>query len=168
MEDEEWNWDNPRMINQASKHLNLNFLAPSLEIWQNELVDDVLERGTRLIFGIYDRCNIVACEPTDYEETKKNQIWVTAMREEPSMIKKNQTWHLVERPKDRNVIGVKWVYRTKLNVDGSINKHKARLIVKGYAQVFGVDYSETFAPVVRLDIIRLLLTVTMQKNWKVY
>ena len=51
------------------------------------------------------------------------------------MIEKNQTWHLVERPQDRNVIGVKWVYRTKLNADGSINKHKERLVVKGYAQV---------------------------------
>ena len=66
------------------------------------------------------------------------------------------------------MIGVKWVYRTKLNVDGCINKHKARLVVKGYAQVFGVDYSETFAPIARLDTIRLLLAVATQKNWKVY
>ena len=59
-----------------------------------------------------------------------------SMKEELSMIKKNQTWYLVERPQDINVIGVKWVYGTKLNVDGSINKHKERLVVKGYAQVF--------------------------------
>ena len=66
------------------------------------------------------------------------------------------------------MIGVKWVYRTKLNADGSINKHKARLVVKGYAQVFGVDYLETFAPIAWLDTIRLLLVVAAQKNWKVY
>jgi len=60
------------------------------------------------------------------------------------------------------------VYRTKINIDGSINKHKARLVVKEYAQIFGVDYSDTFAPVARLDTIRLLLAITAQENWKVY
>ena len=84
------------------------------------------------------------------------------MEKELSMIKKkkNKTWELVDRPKDRKIIGVKWVFRTKLNADGSINKHKVRLVVKGYAQVFGVDYSDTFAPVTRLDTIRLVLAIT--------
>jgi len=160
-EDEEWSWDDPKMINHASEHLNLKFPAPSSEIegWQNELVDDIPIRGTRLLSDNYDRCKIVVCEPKNYEEAKKNQVWVVTMKDDLSMIEKNQTWHLVERPQDRNVIGVKWVYRTKLNVDGSINKHKARLVVKGYAQVFGVDYSETFVLVARLDTIRLLLAV---------
>ena len=55
------------------------------------------------------------------------------MKEQLSVIKKNQTWELVEKPKDRKIIGLKWVLRTKLNFDGSVNKHKARLVVKGYA-----------------------------------
>jgi len=70
---------------------------------------------------------------------------MATMKEEIFMTKKNRTWDLVDRLQDRKVIGVKWVYRTKLNFDGSINKHKARLVVKGYAQIFGVDYSNTFA-----------------------
>ena len=61
------------------------------------------------------------------------------------MIEKNKMWILVERPQDRKVIGVMQVYRTKINVNGSINKHKDRLVVKCYAQVFSVDYSDTFA-----------------------
>jgi len=80
------------------------------------------------------------------------------------MIQKNRTWELVDKPIDRKVIGVKWVFRTKLNVDCSINKYKARLVVKGYAQIFGVDYSNTFAPVSRLDTIRLVLMDIAQKG----
>lgn len=90
------------------------------------------------------------------------------MKEELMMIKKNETWKLVKRPTNRKVIGVKWLFRTKLNPDGSINKHKARLVVKGYAQIFGVDFSDTFAPVARLDTIRLLLAIPAHKGWKVY
>ncbi|PKI48780.1 hypothetical protein CRG98_030822 [Punica granatum] len=84
------------------------------------------------------------------------------------MIGKNQTWELVERTQNRKVIGFKWVYKTKLKFDGSVNKYKARRIVKGYAQIWGVDYSETFAPVARLDTIRLLLAIVAERNWKIY
>ena len=80
------------------------------------------------------------------------------------MIQKNRTWELVNKPIDRKVIGVKLVFRTKLNVDCSVNKYKARLIVKGYAQIFSVDYSNIFALVSRLDTIRLVLMVAAQKG----
>ena len=66
------------------------------------------------------------------------------------------------------VIGVRWVYKTKLNVDGSINKFKTRLVVRGYSQQHGVDFSDTFAPVARYDIIRLLLSLAAQKSWKIF
>jgi len=90
------------------------------------------------------------------------------MEEELSIIQKNNTWTLVDRSEGRKVIRVKWIYRTKLNADNSINKHKARLVVKGYAQIFGVDYSDTFTLVARLDTIRLLLAISAQKGWKVF
>ncbi|KAH9715909.1 hypothetical protein KPL71_021251 [Citrus sinensis] len=90
------------------------------------------------------------------------------MKDELKMIEKNQTWELVNRLKHKKAIRVKWVYRTKLNPDGSVNKHKARLVVKGYAQMFGVDFSETFAPVARLDTIRMLLALPAQREEKVY
>ena len=66
-------------------------------------------------------------------------------------------------PQHKKAIGVKWVYRTKLNSDGYVNKYKARLVVKGYARMFGVDFSETFTPVARMDTIRMLLALVAQK-----
>ncbi|RDX63956.1 hypothetical protein CR513_57549, partial [Mucuna pruriens] len=121
-----------------------------------DTVDDAPIRGTRLLSDIYQKsnvevCNIAVCEPAIFEEAAMEQKWLVGMKEEMSMIKKNQTWMLVPRPHDRNVIGVKWVFRTKINPDGSLNKHKARLVVKGYSQIFGVDYAYTFAIVVRFD-----------------
>ncbi|EOY20677.1 Cysteine-rich RLK (RECEPTOR-like protein kinase) 8, putative [Theobroma cacao] len=84
------------------------------------------------------------------------------------MIQKNGTWSLVDRLADRNIIGVKWIFKKKLNPDGSLNRCKARLVAKGYSQLAGVDYGETFAPVARYDTIRLLLALAVALKWNVY
>lgn len=74
-----------------------------------------------------------------------------------------KTWELVDKPKDRKIVGLKWVFKTKHNPDNSINKYKASLVVTGYEQILGIDYSEAFAPVARLETIRLLLAISAQK-----
>ena len=79
------------------------------------------------------------------------------MNEEIDAIEKNQTWDLVDIPADKTSIGVKWVYKTKLNEKGELEKNKTRLVAKGYAQKYGIDYDETFAPVARIDTIRGVL-----------
>jgi hypothetical protein len=71
---------------------------------------------------------------------------------------------LVDRTVHKKVIGVKWIFKTKLNADESINKHKARLVVKGYSQELGIDFTDTFAPVSRLDTIKLLLALAAQNG----
>jgi hypothetical protein len=86
------------------------------------------------------------------------------MQEEIPMIEKNCTWELVDKPSNKNIIYVKWVFRTKLNANNTINKHKAMLVVKGYAQIYGIDYSDTFALVAKMDTIRLLFVVAAHKN----
>lgn len=90
------------------------------------------------------------------------------MDEELKMIEKNHTWDLVECPKEKDIIGVKWVYKTKFNEEGSVQKYKARLVAKGYSQQPGIDFNETFAPVVRMETIRLLLALAAQLELKVY
>jgi hypothetical protein len=75
---------------------------------------------------------------------------------------------LVERPKNHNVIGTKWVYRNKENEDGIVVKNKSRLVAQGYTQVEGLDFDETFAPVARLEAIRILLSYACSRNIKLY
>ncbi|BBG96481.1 transposable element gene [Prunus dulcis] len=122
----------------------------------------------RSINDILAQCNLCIVEPEKYEEAAQDQSWIKAMEDELSMIEKNGTWELVNRPSDKQVIGVKWMFKTKLNLDGSVQKNKARLVAKGYVQKPGIDYNETFAPVARLDTIRTLIALAAQKGWKLY
>ncbi|KAL0375441.1 UNVERIFIED_CONTAM: Retrovirus-related Pol polyprotein from transposon RE1 [Sesamum radiatum] len=100
-----------------------------------ETEEETPPRRTKLLSDIYETCNFVMMEPESFEAAAKHEVWVQAMKEEIKMIEKNDTWELAERPKDKEVIGVKWIYKTKLNADGSIQKHKARLVAKGYSQL---------------------------------
>ncbi|KAG5235903.1 mitochondrial protein [Salix suchowensis] len=113
-EDEQWNWDETQEIT---------------------VLDDQIIPPIRSLEEIYQRSNVAVCEPENYEDAQMNPTWQEAMKEEIYMIEKNNTWELVDRPADKNIIGVKWIFRTKLNADNSINNFKARLVVKGYAQV---------------------------------
>ena len=125
-------------------------------------------RKMRSLEDVYERCNFCVVEPENFEEAIKQEIWKKAMEEEIRVIEKNNTWELVERPKEKEVIGVKWIYKTKLNPDGTIQKNKARLVAKGYSQQPGIDYQETFAPVARHDTIRALIALAAQKGWFLY
>jgi hypothetical protein len=90
------------------------------------------------------------------------------MNGELSQIEKNKTWELVPRPLNKNVIGAKWVFRNKMDKAGKITRNKARLVCKGYAQVEGIYYGETFSPVARMESIRLILVYAISKHIKVY
>ncbi|KAK0593785.1 hypothetical protein LWI29_021976 [Acer saccharum] len=82
------------------------------------------------------------------------------MQEELSQFERNEVWTLVPRPKTTNVIGTKWIFRNKSDEDGNIVRNKARLVAQGYSQIEGIDFEETFAPVARLESIRLLLSIS--------
>ncbi|RVW14603.1 Retrovirus-related Pol polyprotein from transposon RE1 [Vitis vinifera] len=133
-----------------------------------EATSDTPVLKMRPLSDVYERCNLVHAEPTCYTEAARFLEWIEAMKAEIDAIERNGTWKLTELPEAKNAIGVKWVFRTKFNSDGSIFRHKARLVVKGFAQVAGVDYGDTFAPVARHDTIRLLLALAGQMGWKVY
>ena len=107
-------------------------------------------------------------DPVSYGDAVKDIKWKNAMDTEIQAIEKNNTWELVELPKGMKKIGVKWVFKTKLNEKGEVDKHKARLVVKGYAQRQGIDYNEVFSPVARWDTIRMLLSLAALRGWEVF
>jgi hypothetical protein len=90
------------------------------------------------------------------------------MTEESQAIEDNHTWVLTDLPPGRRDIGLKWVFKVKRDEKVSFVKHKARLVVKGYSQQQGVDYEEVFAPVARLEAVRLLLALVANQGWEVH
>src|ERR1044072_1473456 len=90
------------------------------------------------------------------------------MHEELNQFKRNEVWNLVPRPEGINVIGTKWIFKNKFVESGTVTRNKARLVAQGYTQIKGVDFDETFAPVARLESIRLMLAVACLLNFKLY
>jgi hypothetical protein len=106
-------------------------------------------------------------EPFRVEEALQDLDWVLAMQEELNNLKINEVWSLVPRPK-KNVVGTKWVFRNKQDEYEVVTRNKARLVAKGYTQVAGLNFEETFAPVARLESIRILLAYAAHHSFKLY
>ncbi|XP_031258091.1 uncharacterized protein LOC116116139 [Pistacia vera] len=162
-----WNWEENKINEDSRSHPKKLVVNQDDEEERAESDDDVPIRGTRPLTEICERCNAIILEPTNYTEAAKSNTRRDAMKEELNMIEKNNTWEYVDKPANRKVIQVKWIYKRKLNPDGSVHMHKARLVVKAFAQHFGVDFSDTFAPVARHDTIRLLLALAAQFEWRI-
>jgi hypothetical protein len=85
------------------------------------------------------------------------------MDQEMVTLDPNATWEVVVLPKDKKTIGCKWVYKVKHNANGSMNKYKARLVVKGYAQTYGIDYEETYSPFAKMTTVRAIVVMAAAK-----
>jgi transposase InsO family protein len=107
-------------------------------------------------------------EPTCYADAAGNPEWEVAMENEIQSIEKNKTWTLIDLPSGQKPIGLKWVFKLKKNAEGVVMKHKARLVAKGYVQKHGIDYDEVFAPVARIDTVKLLLALAANRGWEVH
>jgi hypothetical protein len=98
----------------------------------------------------------------------ENADWKKAMNAEYEALKKNQTWIIVDRPQGKKTVESRWVLRTKLKKDGSVDRRKARLVAKGFTQKPGIDFNETFAPVARLGSIRLFMAIAVELGLQVH
>lgn len=107
-------------------------------------------------------------EPTSFSVAHKHPKWNEAMAAEIQALEDNNTWTLTALPPDKQPIGCKWVYKIKYRSDGTVERYKARLIAKGFSQIEGLDYNETFAPVAKLVTVRCLLAVASIRGWPLY
>jgi hypothetical protein len=136
----------------------------------------VTRPGTRLQHGIrkpkvytngtmrYGLCTSSG-EPQNHHEALQDDKWKKAMDDEFGALQRNVTWHLIPTKSGANVIDCKWVYKIKRKSDGIIDRYKARLVAKGFKQRYGIDYEDTFSPVVKAATIRLILSLVVSKGW---
>ena len=107
-------------------------------------------------------------EPTNYSTAAVEDCWQQAMKTEIEAVERNNTWRLTELPVGQKAIGLKWVFKVKRDANGEVVKHKARIVAKGYVQQQGRDFDEIFAPVTRLETVRLLLALAAKNSWEVH
>ncbi|GJV28197.1 retrovirus-related pol polyprotein from transposon TNT 1-94 [Tanacetum coccineum] len=124
--------------------------------------------GGNVIFGSNLRGNIIGKEPKNVNETLKDESWIIAMQEKLNQFIANDVWKLVPHPKSTTIIGTKWMYSNKLDENGVVSRNKARLVAQGYNQQEGIDYDETYAPIARLESIRILLAYACALDFKLF
>ncbi|GJU63555.1 retrovirus-related pol polyprotein from transposon TNT 1-94 [Tanacetum coccineum] len=113
-------------------------------------------------------CFISAIEPKNVNKALTDDSWIVAMQEELNQFIANDVWELVSQPRNMTIIGTKWVFRNKLDENGIVSRNKARLVAQGYNQQEGINYDETYAPVARLESIRILLAYACALDFKLF
>ncbi|CAJ2645977.1 unnamed protein product [Trifolium pratense] len=152
--------DRIHMIARTQRTKRVPARLNDCEVTQDNAVND---EGDLIHFAL-----LADSEPLNYRDALKSNVWNKAMEEELRSIEKNQTWKLVDLPDKKKKIDVKWVFKVKLNPDGTISKHKARLVARGFLQKHGIDYNEVFAPVARIETVRLVVALACKNKWSLY
>ena len=110
----------------------------------------------------------IVTEPSYFQEEVQEPTWVDAMVEEYDSIVKNIAWEIVPRPVGKSVVGSIWIYKVKQAADGSIEKYKEISVARGFSQIKGIDYEDTFAPVAQYSSIRNILALSPQMGWHIH
>jgi hypothetical protein len=112
--------------------------------------------------------SIFNTEPQTFAQAVDQQVWREAMLEEYDSIVRNDVWDVVLRPVGKSVLTLRWLYKTKSDADGSIKKHKARFVARGFSQIEGVHYAETFAPVARYTSMKSINSTSTEMGWNIH
>nr|KYP41982.1 Retrovirus-related Pol polyprotein from transposon TNT 1-94 [Cajanus cajan]KYP45715.1 Retrovirus-related Pol polyprotein from transposon TNT 1-94 [Cajanus cajan] len=111
---------------------------------------------------------LIEFEPKSVRQALKDPKWLAVMQQEYNALINNSTCTLVNLPENRQAIGCKWVFKIKENPDSTINRYKARSVVKGFHQQPGFNFNETFSPIIKPMTIRLILTLAITNNWEIH
>ncbi|GJU28036.1 retrovirus-related pol polyprotein from transposon TNT 1-94 [Tanacetum coccineum] len=162
-----------------STTINQDAPSPNLGKWtkdhllQNIIGDPSRPVSTRLqlheqaLFCYYDAF-LTSVEPKTYKDAQTHSCWIEAMQEELNEFEHLEVWELVPRLDKVMVITLKWIYKVKLDEFEGILKNKARLVARGYRQEEGIDFEESFAPVVKLEAVRIFLAFAAHMNMIIY
>ena len=131
-------------------------------------LNDNMRLRSKALSVITHSCYLSQFEPEKVDKALQDVDWVNSMHEELHQFVRNDVWKLVPRPKGVNVIGTKWIFKNMSNEHGTVIRNKSRLVAQGYTQVEGIDFDEIFAPVARLESIRILLAIASHLNFKLY
>nr|GEV17054.1 retrovirus-related Pol polyprotein from transposon TNT 1-94 [Tanacetum cinerariifolium] len=137
------------------------------ESFQGDPKSSVRTRG-QLANSCLFSCLLSSIEPANVAEALKDADWVSAMQEELDEFVRLKVWRLVPRPEGKSVIKTKWIFKNKKDESSLVIRNKARLIAVGYSQQEGINYDETFAPVARIEAIRLFLAYDAHKDFTIY
>jgi hypothetical protein len=110
----------------------------------------------------------ILTHPSSFQEAVQDPTWLDAMVEEYDSIVKNSAWEIVPRLVDKSVVGSRWIYKVKQAADGSVEKYKARFVARGFSQIKGMNYDETFAPIARYSSIRYIFAISAQMGWRIH
>ena len=171
--------DNPSNNDNDQQEQNLRPVHPRVanEVQIEKIIDSInapgpltRSRATQLANFCGHFAFVSISEPKKVAEAFMEPEWIQAMQEELQQFELNNVWELVKRPdpQKHNIIGTKWIYRNKQDEHGQVVRNKARLVAQGYTQVEGIDFDETFAPVARLEAIRILLAYANHHNILLY
>ncbi|KAL5715327.1 hypothetical protein ACHQM5_017160 [Ranunculus cassubicifolius] len=142
---------------------SISHTEPTQHYMTTRLQDGVVKPNPKYLYT----ANVIPTEPKSVKAALKHPGWYKAMQEELAALHENETWELVPRRPDMNIVGCKWVFKAKLQGNGSLERLKARLVAKGFNQMPGIDFQETFSPVIKPATIRTVLTVALSRNWDI-
>jgi hypothetical protein len=108
------------------------------------------------------------CDPVTYSDAQGQPEWEKSMQYEMDSLLKNHTWDLVPQPQGKNIVKCRWVYKTKFTFEGVVECHKSHLVMKGFSQQEGIEYTKTFSLVAKMNYVQMILSLVAHFGWKIH